>query len=71
MDDKEDSSRSPVVEKREKRRSEKRERDRRDSDRTRDDSDSNMSNPAPDIVPLQNGSGLATAPNMWGGMMGM
>lgn len=70
VDDKDDSSRSPVVDKREKRRSEKRERDRRESDKTRDDSDSNMSNPTPDVVPLQNGPGLTAAPNMWGGMMG-
>lgn len=71
VDDKEDSSRSPVVnDKREKRRSEKRERDRRESEKTRDDSDSNMSNPTPEVVPLQNGPGLAAASNMWGGMMG-
>lgn len=59
------------MDKREKRRSEKRERDRRESDRNRDDSDSNMSNPTPDIIPsLQNGPSLAAASNMWGGMMG-
>lgn len=58
--------------KREKRRSEKRERDRRESEKTRDDSDSNMSNPTTDVVPpLQNGPGIAAAAsNMWGGMMG-
>lgn len=66
-EDKDDLSQSPPS-KRDRRQSERRERDRRESDKGRDDSDSNLSNPQQDVVPIQNGPGLA--PNMWGSMMG-
>lgn len=65
VEDKDEASQSPP-DKRERRRGEK--RDRRDQEKPRDDSDSNLSNPQ-DVLPLQNGPGLAT--NMWGSMMGV
>lgn len=67
LEDKDDSSQSPP-EKRERRKSERRDRERRDPEKTRDDSDSNLSNPQ-EVIPLQNGPTSLT-PNMWGGMMG-
>lgn len=71
IDDKDDSSSqsSPNTDKRDTSSRRRRERDRRDTEKSRDDSDSNMSNNAQDVIPIQNGSGLG--PNMWGGMMGM
>lgn len=68
IDDKDDASQSPT-EKRERRRSDRRERDKRDNDKLREDSDSNLSNPQQDVVPLQNGP-ASLGPGMWGGMMG-
>lgn len=65
IDDREDSSSSPT-EKRETRR--RRDSNRRENvEKSRDDSDSNLSNPQ-DVIPIQNGGNLG--PNMWSSMMG-
>lgn len=64
-DDKDDSSQSPPDKR--SRNSSRNTRDRRDTDKSHD-SDSNMSN-SQDMLPAQNGPGLA-APSMWSSMMG-